>query len=83
MRDMAPNKAMKLTSALAERADLLGVVCWRSARGRQEAPRRSQLIAGVRRTHDRPSVPTSRAVEDVRTWRAVAEVADGSSGGPR
>ena len=50
MRDMAPNKAMKLTSALAERADLLGVVCWRSARGRQEAPRRSQLIAGVGRT---------------------------------
>jgi hypothetical protein len=43
-----PNKAMKLTSALAERADLLGVAWWRSARGRQEAPRRSQLIAGVR-----------------------------------
>ncbi len=41
---------MKLTSALAERADLLGVACWRSAMGRQEAPRRSQLIAGVRRT---------------------------------
>src|SRR5512147_1203405 len=45
-----PNKAIKLTSALAERTDLLGVTCWRSAMGRQEAPRRSQLIASVRRT---------------------------------
>jgi len=44
------NEAMKLTSALAERADLLGVTCWRSAMGRQEAPRRSQLIASVRQT---------------------------------
>jgi hypothetical protein len=44
------NEAMKLTSALAERADLLGVTCWRSAMGRQEAPRRSQLIASVLRT---------------------------------
>jgi hypothetical protein len=31
---------MKATGALAERADLLGVACWRSAVGRQEAPRR-------------------------------------------
>ncbi len=39
---------MKLTSALAERVNLLGVACSRSAMGRQEAPRRSQLIASVR-----------------------------------
>jgi hypothetical protein len=56
-----PNKAMKLTSALAERADLLGVSCWRSAMGRAHlhttrASRRSQLIAGVRRTPCRGSM---------------------------
>ncbi len=45
-----PNKAMKLTSALAERADLLGVASWRSPMGRQEAPRRPALVASVRRT---------------------------------
>jgi hypothetical protein len=46
---LPPNEAMKLTSALAERA--LGLAWPRAlGQGAPLAPRRSQPIAGVRRT---------------------------------
>src|SRR5512143_1626487 len=45
-----PNGAMKLTSALAERA-VCGCRLQALGQGAPEAPRRLQLIAGVLRTH--------------------------------
>ena len=77
-RSVPPNKAMKLTKLSA--APFRGRRCRLMPAPAGDAGTASQLIAGVRRTHGRASVPTGSGVEDVRVWRAVAEVANGSGG---